>query len=143
MVDYSKIPGSAFNWDTFMEGSHFSLEPTTHRVWTFTANAAITAGNCVEFAAAGVLNVSTDNSTVAAGIAMETASSGTHCPVLMAGLVRGVTASGAITCGKRIIAGPSGKVKQWGTTNTAADTKIGVSLLTLADADTGIFYINL
>lgn len=108
---------------------------------SWTANAAVTAGQCVAVAGASVVGIAADASLVTAGIATETAASGAHVPVAMFGIVRGVTASGAITAGARVIAAgaPAGSVKS----GTTAGEVIG-SALTLASTtgDTILLYVH-
>lgn len=127
MVD--QIPtGAVWNFDTWLEGTNILFEPGAGgpRVMTFTANAALTAGQMVEFGAGTVLNIIADSSLVSAGVVTETTASGAHAPVMMEGLARGVTASGAITVGVRVIGAgaPAGAVKS----GTTAGEVIGTAL---------------
>lgn len=133
MVD--QIPTAAsWNFDTWLEGTHILVEsgPGGPRVMTFTANAAITAGMFTEFATGTVVNVIADSSLISAGIAVETAASGAHIPILMTGIVRGATASGAITPGQRCIGAgaPSGAIKAGTTAGEVIATAISAASTT-------------
>lgn len=93
---------------------------------TFTANAACTAGQVVDMQTGSVVQPAADTSTTTIGVATESAASGAHVPIMMEGLARGVTASGAITAGVRVIAAavPAGAVKS----GTTAGDVIGTAL---------------
>jgi hypothetical protein len=137
-----QIPSASWHWDTYLEGTHIVLEAVTSRVWTFTANAAITAGYGVELATGSVVNPISDNSLVGIGVATETAASGAHVPVAINSLVRGVTASGAITAGQRVQGAGSGQFKSWYVTSTRADSIMGVAITAASAGGTFILYVD-
>lgn len=133
MVD--QIPtGAVWNFDTWLEGTNILFESGSGgpRVMTFTANAAITAGQIVDMQTGSVVQPAADSSTTTQGIATETAASGAHVPIMMEGLARGVTASGAITAGVRVIAAgaPAGSVKSGTTAGQVIGTALTVATTT-------------
>ena len=99
---------------------------------TFTANAPITAGQFLEWGAGTVMNIITNASLVSAGIAVESAASGAHVPVLLEGIVRGAIASGAINPGQRCIGAgaPAGAIQAGTTAGQVISTCISAATVT-------------
>ena len=127
--------GAVWNWDYYGEGSNILVEPNhggAARVMGFTATAAITAGQVLEIETGTVVNVAADSSSVTIGVATQTFASGAHGPVCVTGVVRGVTASGAITAGARVIAAgaPAGSVKSGTTAGEVIGTAITAATTT-------------
>ena len=125
----------AWNWDYYGEGTHILVEPNhggAARVMGFTAETAITAGQCLSIDTGTVVTIAPDSSAQTIGIATETFASGAHGPVCATGVVRGVTASGAITAGVRVIAAgaPAGSVKSGTTAGEVIGTAITAATTT-------------
>ncbi len=127
--------GAVWNWDYYGEGTNILIEPNhggAARVMGFTSSAAITAGMCLDFNAGTTVEVAADSSLLTIGIATESFASGAHGPVCATGVVRGVTASGAINPGQRVIAAgaPAGSVKAGTTAGEVIGTAITASTTT-------------
>ena len=125
--------GAVWNWDYYGEGTNILVEPDhggAARVLGFTFNSAQTAGNVVAIAAGTVVDTPADGSLYTIGVVTQTTASGAHGPVCVTGVVRGVTASGAITAGARVIAAgaPAGSVKS----GTTAGEVIGTAITAAA-----------
>jgi len=97
---------AVWNWDYYGEGTNILIEPNhggAARVMGFTANQNITAGWVLELATGTVVQPGAATSLVTIGVATETFASGAHGPVCVTGVVRGVTASGAVAVGQRLL----------------------------------------
>jgi len=126
-----QIPTAAsWNFDTWLEGTNILVEPGPGgpEVMTFTANAALTAGQWTAFATGTVVGIPADTTTTAAGVAVESAASGAHVPILLHGIVRGITASGSFSPGNRLVTAgaPAGAVKY--ASAPSAETMIGYAI---------------
>ena len=134
---------TVWNWDYYGEGSNILIQPGEGGplVMSFTANATCTAGQCVDIQTGTVVQPAADSSATTAGIVTESFASGAHGPVCANGVVRGVTASGAITAGARVIAAgaPAGSVKSGTTAGEVIGTAITASSTTGA---TIVLYVH-
>lgn len=131
----TNYPASAWNWDYYGEGTNILVEPShggASRIMGFTFNSAQTAGNVVAIAAGTVVDTPGDGSLYTIGVVIQTTASGAHGPVCATGVVRGVTASGAITAGARVIAAgaPAGSVKSGTTAGEVIGTAITAATTT-------------
>ena len=134
---------TAWNWDLYAEGTHILLEPGPGgpRIMSWTAAAAVTAGNGVEIQIGSVVIPITTTTVVGLGVVTETAASGAHVPVCINGVVRGVVASGAIVAGARVEGATPG---QFRTISNAAlcNTQMGVALTVGVNQQTFVLYVD-
>ena len=107
----TNYPSSAWNWDYYGEGTNILVDRWAN-VKGFTFNSAQTAGAVVKISAAGIVDTPGTDDIAQFGVVMETTASGAHGPVVVEGIVRGVTASGAISAGQKLhtAAVPAGSV---------------------------------
>jgi len=126
--------GAVWNWDYYGEGTNILIEPGPGgpHVMSFTANATVVAGYCLDIRTGTVVQATSDGSATTIGIPTEAAASGAHVPVCITGVVRGVTASGAITAGARVIGAgaPTGAVKSGTTAGEVIGTAITAATTT-------------
>lgn len=132
---------TVWNWDLYTEGTHILLEagPGGPRIMSWTATAAVTAGNGVEIAAGSVVTPITTTSVVGLGVVTETAASGAHVPVCINGVVRGVVASGAITAGARVEGATPG---QFRTVSGTYNAVMGVALTVGVNQAPFVLYVD-
>jgi len=107
--------GAVWNWDVYTEGTSIIVEPThggASSIAGFTFNSAQTAGNVVKLATGTVVDTPATDDAATIGVVTQTTASGAHGPVCIRGVVKNVTASGAITVGQRVhaAAAPVGSV---------------------------------
>lgn len=108
----------------------------------YTANGAITSGNCVAFTAADTVGVAANDSAVVAGAALETVANGERATVALTGIVK-MVASAAIAAGALVVSAGAGKVKAGTFPATHNATHVVGRATTAAAADGDPVYVNL